>query len=95
MLKPFETRSGSRFGASMGRVTNWTGDPGAGAVRLERVKISSGGYDPGGAYWGVGLPIYCAWAPGTEFVAFVRSPTRTQAKEDFQKGAGRDLRWAR
>jgi len=29
-------------------------------VRLFRVKLDSGGYDDGGAYWGHGEPIWCA-----------------------------------
>lgn len=31
-------------------------------VRLFRVNINSGGYDDGGAYWGLGAPLYCAEA---------------------------------
>lgn len=29
-------------------------------VRLFRVRINSGGYDDGGAYWGIGEPLFCA-----------------------------------
>lgn len=29
-------------------------------VRLFRVRLNSGGYDEGGAYWGLSLPLYCA-----------------------------------
>ena len=29
-------------------------------VRLFKVRLMDGGYDDGGAYWGIGEPIYCA-----------------------------------
>lgn len=30
------------------------------SVRLFRVRLDAGGYDDGGAYWGVGQPLWCA-----------------------------------
>jgi len=33
-------------------------------VRLERIRINSQGYDASGAYWGVGQPVWHAWADG-------------------------------
>lgn len=29
-------------------------------VRLFRVRLNSGGYDDGGAYWGIGESLWCA-----------------------------------
>ncbi len=49
---------GSRYGAPMGR---HTGNPDPDATRrfaLQHVPIDSGGYDRGGAYWGLGAPLY-------------------------------------
>lgn len=50
----------ARYGAPMGRYTG----PGyletcAGPLYLRRVRINSGGYDSGGAYWGLGPPLWC------------------------------------
>jgi hypothetical protein len=48
-------------GAPMGRSqsgyleTNY-----ARVVRLFQVRLDTGGYDDGGAYWGTGAPLYCA-----------------------------------
>ena len=48
-------------GASMGRPSSHPGDEPEGKLRLARMAIDSGGYDRGGAYWGLGQPIYEAW----------------------------------
>lgn len=32
--------------------------------QLQRVQLNSGGYDSGGAYWGIGAPLYCAFRQG-------------------------------
>jgi len=54
-------------------------------VRLFRVRLNSGGYDDGGAYWGTGSPLWCADGadddgPG-EFFQFTRANTRREAAE--------------
>ena len=51
----------SRYGAPMGRRENGyleTSDPRT--VRLFQVRLDSGGYDDGGAYWGHGGRLWCA-----------------------------------
>lgn len=58
MLNPTPEVS-SRYGAPMGRYTG----PDylevlAGPWHLQRVRINSGGYDAGGAYWGLGTPLW-------------------------------------
>jgi hypothetical protein len=30
------------------------------SIRLFRVRLDNGGYDDGGAYWGIGEPLWCA-----------------------------------
>lgn len=52
-------------------------------LHVERVPINQGGYDPGGAYWGAGQPLYVAWCEGPEYDAdyFVRAANRQEAKE--------------
>jgi hypothetical protein len=47
---------------------------------LSRVAIDSGGYDEGGAYWGLGQPLY--WYRNAEGTidGFLRAPWRGGAK---------------
>lgn len=52
MKKPL-TKAFSRYGASMGRATT----PPQGKVHLEHMPLDSGGYDKGGAYWGLRFPV--------------------------------------
>jgi hypothetical protein len=47
-------------GAPMGRTAHGYAQPGCKIVRLFRFALDSGGYDTGGAYWGIGAPMYCA-----------------------------------
>lgn len=50
-----------RHGAPMGRHTGPDYlDTSAGRIHLQRVPINSGGYDRGGAYWGIGAPLWFA-----------------------------------
>lgn len=50
-----------KYGAPMGRrtVPDFL-DADAGRIYLRRVAINSGGYDRGGAYWGIGQPLWLA-----------------------------------
>lgn len=59
----------SRYGAPMGRSESPLG-MGNRTIRLFRVRINGGGYDDGGAYWGIGKPLYCAQCDegGRQFV---------------------------
>ena len=51
----------SRYGAPMGRRANGYLETRIKRhVRLFRVRIDSQGYDDGGAYWGIGEPLFCA-----------------------------------
>jgi hypothetical protein len=53
-------------GAQMGRPEYRNGPDGqvtdAPLFRLQRVRLDSGGYDNGGAYWGTGAPLYVAFS---------------------------------
>ncbi len=33
-------------------------------IRYLRIPLNSGGYDPGGAYWGLGISLYCLHVAG-------------------------------
>lgn len=49
----------SRYGAPMGRFTGPDYlETSAGRLHLMRVRLNSGGYDAGGAYWGHGEPLF-------------------------------------
>lgn len=62
----------SQYGASLGRPSHIQGYNGE-KLHLERVKLDSGGYDKGGAYWGTGEPLFVAWDDSGEFQLFVRA----------------------
>ena len=75
----------SVYGAPMGRKSS----PGSllahGVKRefLRRVRLNSGGYDRGGAYWGVGMPLWCRWgysADGDLVCQYFRAPSREAAR---------------
>lgn len=98
-MKPYETNGhtyctlpdGSRqcTGAMLGRYGDLDRATAA-KLRLQRVRIDSGGYDPGGAYWGIGAPLY--WVSDDECgsTAYVRAATRDKAKQSFP-----NARWYR
>lgn len=65
----------SAYGAPMGRRESPLDGP---RVRVFRVRMNSGGYDDGGAYWGIGQPLWCAQDMGTGR-RFVRANSRLSA----------------
>lgn len=84
MVKPFEVKVSGKYGAPMGRRSDinnlaQTGKP----VHLQRVPFVDGDYDPGGAYWGGGTPLYCAW--DDEGVAYIRAKDREDAKRQLRE----------
>ena len=73
------TKAYSQYGASMGRRDIITEPLTVKKLHLQRVRLDSGGYDPGGAYWGHGAPLFVAWCDGREM--FFRAGDRAEAKE--------------
>lgn len=74
----------SKYGAPMGRSSNAI-DP-DGFLRATEVEIDEGGYDNGGAYWGLrpsGQTLYCV-QDGWGNIAFVDATTEQSAIENFQ-----------
>lgn len=62
MARQFE-RVSCRYGAPMGRFSVGNLDTSPRSVRLFRVRLDNGGYDDGGAYWGlrpIGQSLWCA-----------------------------------
>lgn len=49
----------AKYGAPHGRSGSWVYRD-TGTITLQRVELDSGGYDEGGAYWGLGEPLW--WA---------------------------------
>jgi hypothetical protein len=85
----------SKYGAPMGRADKHVTidkpqfdglvyKPIAPKFSLRRIRLNGGGYDSGGAYWGIGTPLY--WADdgeGTE--RFLRARTRELAKTTIRE----------
>lgn len=74
-----------RRGAPMGRESGWResvaeNDPKPTRVNLSKVRINSGGYDSGGAYWGHGEQLWCASSPNGDWTSYFRAGTRERAK---------------
>jgi hypothetical protein len=64
MLNPTPAVS-CRYGAPLGRSSDHLAglivEPADTPFTLRRVRLNSGGYDDGGAYWGIGAPLFW-WA---------------------------------
>lgn len=69
----------SRYGAPMGRSEQHAA-PTTLKFTLQRVRINAGGYDSGGAYWGIGQPLYWYESEDGEVSAFLRAVNRYAAK---------------
>jgi hypothetical protein len=74
----------SKYGAAMGRANQTTGNPER--LHLQRVHFVDGDYDSGGAYWGSGTPLWCAFSPDNTanekpIRVFVRAAYRDAAKQ--------------
>ena len=54
-------------------------------VTLQRIRLDSGGYDPQGAYWGVGQPLYWAATDDGQLDSTFRAYDRDAAKEHVRK----------
>lgn len=73
-----------RHGAPMGRHTGPDYlETGAGPLRLVRVPLNRGGYDRGGAYWGLGQALwYVEDVDGNG--QFLRAKSREAAKQSIR-----------
>ena len=64
----------------MGRMSRWpVVEHEPRSVYLTRVQLDSGGYDNGGAYWGLGLPVWWAVSRSGDLQGFTRAATRFDA----------------
>ncbi len=71
-----------KYGAPMGRVfhNEFTVNENARPFYLVRCPLDSGGYDRGGAYWGLGESLYYYEGPLSDINGYVRGRTRDAAK---------------
>ena len=86
----------SRYGAPMGRCSTTARDLPTGPVKLylQRIRLDSGGYDSGGAYWGIGAPLYVA-TDHEDVTLFVRGSSRDQAKQAVRERLGHTVAFYR
>lgn len=83
MAKQFKAVN-CKYGAPMGRRESHHIDPAKpNSIRLFKVNIDSQGYDDGGAYWGIGKPLYCAMQYDSDFCEFIRADSRKAAAEQL------------
>lgn len=54
-------------------------------VTLQRIRLDSGGYDPQGAYWGIGQPLYWAATDDRQLDNTFRAYDRAAAKTHVRK----------
>lgn len=73
--QPTITNVSSKYGAPMGRRSGTL----EGKVHLYRVVLGQDGYDRGGAYWGRGEPLYCAY-DNEHNAVYLRATSREVAK---------------
>jgi len=66
----------------MGRPNRVPADYGQARLSLRRLPLDSGGYDTGGAYWGLGAPLWRAagFSPSGPVEIHLRACSREQAK---------------
>lgn len=84
------TNVSCKYGAPMGR----RGNPGIpGKCYLRRVRLDGGGYDRGGAYWGLGQPLFEVYSD--DFSDYLRAPSRAAAKRELQEAYGADISFYR
>lgn len=69
----------ARYGAPMGRGPNLIQGC-TGKVTLHRIRLNSRGYDVGGAYWGLGSPLFWACDESGALDTFFRAADRKAAK---------------
>lgn len=82
-MKTSITPVSGKFGAPMGRRTYPQGYDDTQRVYLRRVRLCSGGYASGGAYWGIGAPLWEALQD--DFTYYLRAPSREAAKRRMRE----------
>src|SRR3990167_361339 len=84
VMKDCERKGYSEYGSQMGRQEDKVPRNATGKMRLYRVPLKQG-YDPGGAYWGAGAPLFCVElvTENEQYIEYFRAWTRDEVKEKF------------
>lgn len=70
----------STYGAPMGRHEYGIAENcEPGSISVFKVNLDSGGYDDGGAYWGIPSNLYCAQDDDDRYIHFVRANSPSEA----------------
>src|SRR5688572_24408472 len=81
MKMPNIARIESPRGAPMGRPETLPTNPNAAHnIALLGIRIYAGGYEAGGAYWGIGAPLWCAASEDGELCEYFRAESRQAAE---------------
>lgn len=70
-IKNVITECDTKYGAPMGR-SNIGQRPKNKRIYTKQVKLTDG-YDQGGAYWGIGRPLYVDFTPDLSYIEFYRT----------------------
>ena len=75
----------NRYGAPVGRpeAGRWLDKATPLRLALRRVRINRSGYDDGGAYWGLGPPLYWTGDEDGTVSRYLRAPDRAAAKRQI------------
>lgn len=73
-----------KWGAPMGRAESAPRPTPKTRWHLRRLKVNRQGYDTGGAYWGVGKPLFHAQTEFGDLVRYYRAYRREEAKDLLQ-----------
>lgn len=73
----------SKYGAPMGRASREPNEV-TFPITLREIGLDSGGYDVGGAYWGIGEPLFHAGDAEGDLNTFFRAKSREAAKAHVQ-----------
>lgn len=77
----YQTKGGNQYGAFMGRGSDLDSNT-SDTLEIREVPIDQGGYDPGGAYWGTGTPLFCIW-DANGHTRYLRASDASKAKAEF------------
>jgi hypothetical protein len=69
------------FTDTLGQMFKMVVNADAAPFRLVHCPLDRGGYDRGGAYWGIGEPLYYYEGPLSDINGYVRGRTRDRAKD--------------
>lgn len=83
--KPYLPKAYNRYGANLGRTSYRKYYNNPIKVHLNHIHLDSGGYDQGGAYWGIGEKLYLCADDLDIIYFFFRAKNRDEAKKVVQK----------